>query len=654
MAEVEARDQLARRRFLDRAWLSFIGDGVEIEGLSPDLARAWRLARESYGIDPGLRRCTRLLPGEELARRREEDELFRFAVPVLQDFTGRLAPCGQVLAYFDAAGWMLSVDGDRRVVEEVADINFCAGANWREESAGTNGPGTALREKRPIEIFASAHYVEAWQSLSCAAAPVLRPGTAEVVGVVDITGPWRMHDVQAIVAARAIAFTLEERLRSVQTVRDQVVAFAFRAARGSGDALLAVDPRGRLLATNDAARRRLALEGTQLPISLQEAVVAALRAARAEEEIPLAWPGADGARLLLEPVRYDRAAAGAVVRLVSPGAPARSRTAPPRSAAVARYDFGQILGDSAAIREAISLARVASRNELPVLLCGESGTGKELFAQAIHSASARGDGPFIALNCGAIPAALAESELFGYEAGTFTGARREGKAGKFEEANGGTVFLDEVSELPPQAQTALLRVLQEREVVRLGGSVPRPLDVRVLAATNRPLAAEIRAGRFREDLYYRLDVLSVPVPPLRARPGDVPALAAAFLEEAARQVGRSGLRLGAAALAALQRHAWPGNVRELRNLLLRAAATAGGDEIGPGDLPAELRGGTAAPPREAEGARSLAGEPERAALVQALEGAGWNVALAAKTLRVSRMTLYRKLRRFGLARSATP
>ena len=282
---------------------------------------------------------------------------------------------------------------------------------------------------------------------------------------------------------------------------------------------------------------------------------------------------------------------------------------------------------------------MASRNALPVVISGESGTGKELFAQAIHGASARAAGPFVAVNCGSIPAPLLEAELFGYEAGAFTGGRKDGNAGKFEEASGGTLFLDEVSELSPQGQTALLRVLQEREIVRLGGSTPRKVDVRIVAATNRELRAEVAARRFRQDLYYRLDVLSLAIPPLRQRVEDIPLLAQAFLEQAEAEVGRTGLRLSDEAVAALQGFTWPGNVRQLQNVILRAAAMASGNEILASHLPAEIsRAVRTALPRPA----APAGDgPERQALGARLERHAWNVARAAEELGVSRMTLYR-------------
>jgi transcriptional regulator with PAS, ATPase and Fis domain len=371
-------------------------------------------------------------------------------------------------------------------------------------------------------------------------------------------------------------------------------------------------------------------------------------------------------KLVPFPVRYGQEAVGAVVRVVGMGA-SRTRvvgrgSGAPAQMAVSHYSFEHVLGESQRILHATSLARMAARNDLPVVLVGESGTGKELFAQAIHSASVRGGGPFIAMNCGAIPASLLEAELFGYEAGSYTGARKEGNAGKFEEACGGTLFLDEVSELSPQAQASLLRVLQEREVVRLGGSTPRRVDIRVIAASNKGLAEEIRAGRFRSDLFFRLNVLNISVPPLRERRDDVPLLARAFLRDAEGEVARSGLRLSDEALQALSAYDWPGNIRELRNVVLRIAATVPASLIELAHLPEEIQAASASPrapiaPSSAPAAPSsppggpAGDEHERAELLRALEASGWNVALTASSFHVSRMTLYRWLHKHRIARA---
>jgi transcriptional regulator of acetoin/glycerol metabolism len=495
-----------------------------------------------------------------------------------------------------------------------------------------------------VEVFASEHFVEAWQPWSCSGAPVFRPGEEAPVGLVDITGPWDAHSPQALVLANAVARAIEERLAVATTVRDEVIRFAFRAARGRDEPLLAVDGEGRILAANGSAASRIGVAAGRLPPDLRHEVER-LVAAAGEADGEIAWRDL---RLVAHPVFHVGCPVGVVLRAVS-GAPspqARPAGRPPaqlaQSSAALRWDFDQILRESDGMRRAVDLARVAARNALPVVLFGESGAGKELFAQAIHGGGPRARGPFVAVNCGSIPAPLMEAELFGYEAGAFTGGRRDGNAGKFEEAHGGTIFLDEVSELSPAGQTALLRVLQEREVVRLGGSAARRLDVRVVAATNVELKTEMAERRFRQDLFYRLDVLSIPIPPLRQRVEDIPVLAQAFLEQAEAEVGRSGLRFSDEAIAALQGFSWPGNVRQLRNVVLRAAATAPHEEIVALDLPAELLAASGGSPSPAAA--------ESRTLEILLGRCEWNVARAAAELGVSRMTLYRRLQRHGLTR----
>jgi transcriptional regulator with PAS, ATPase and Fis domain len=373
------------------------------------------------------------------------------------------------------------------------------------------------------------------------------------------------------------------------------------------------------------------------------------------DELPLEDAAPGGERLGGVPIHHLGRVIGAILRLQSPS---RALPAPQRPSA--RYRLEQILGESPPLRAAVELAQIAARNDLPVVLAGESGTGKELFAHGIHAASDRAGGPFVVVNCGALPAPLAEGELLGYEPGRLNEAGRDGRVGKLEQAGGGTLFLDEVGELAPVAQTALLRALQESEVTRLGGLAPRPLDVRVVAATTRRLADEVAAGRLRPDLFFRLNVLAIEIPPLRDRREDVPLLAAAALADAQAKLRRAGLTFGDDALAALAEHSWPGNVRELRNVVMRAAAVATGPEIARADLQlAPLRPSApavvAAPaPAAADDADAPlapdAVEAERRELLEVLEKARWNIARTASSLGISRMTLYRRLRKLGITR----
>ncbi|KAB2318683.1 sigma-54-dependent Fis family transcriptional regulator [Betaproteobacteria bacterium SCN1] len=294
-----------------------------------------------------------------------------------------------------------------------------------------------------------------------------------------------------------------------------------------------------------------------------------------------------------------------------------------------------LIGTSPAMREVQKRIGLAAASDTTVLIGGETGTGKEVVARLLHRHSARANGPFVAVNCAAIPADLIESELFGHVRGAFSGAHAD-RAGRFREAGGGTLLLDEVGDMPLALQAKLLRVLQEREVVPVGAGRAYPVDVRVIAASHRALADEARAGRFREDLYYRLDVFPIHLPPLRERAADLPTLAAHFLRP-------YGKRPAQAALDRLARHAWPGNVRELRNVLERAALTARGSTIGPDDLAlGGGSGGDEAVPWDAPLTEAVAWLETRM-IRRALDRAGGNVSEAARALGISRQQLYRKL-----------
>jgi DNA-binding NtrC family response regulator len=317
--------------------------------------------------------------------------------------------------------------------------------------------------------------------------------------------------------------------------------------------------------------------------------------------------------------------------------------------------FHNLVGRSAPMRDVYRLLEKAALVDATVLLRGETGTGKELAARAIHYHSARRQRRFVPVNCGALPGELIESELFGHARGAFTGAA-VAKAGLFEEAEGGTIFLDEVGELPLPAQVKLNRVLQEREIRRVGDNAAIPIDVRVIAATHRDLREEVRAGRFREDLFYRVNVFTITLPPLRDRPEDVPLLAGHFLEKHARALRRSMGGFAPEALRRLAGYPWPGNVRELENTVERAVAVASGDQVGVEDLPPEIALAHPAPSPGGELAalpykEALAGARDRISrdyLLALMKEFGGNVTRAAERAGMERESLHRLLRRYGL------
>jgi DNA-binding NtrC family response regulator len=318
------------------------------------------------------------------------------------------------------------------------------------------------------------------------------------------------------------------------------------------------------------------------------------------------------------------------------------------------FGFGRLIGSGPAMRRVFETIAKVAETDLTVLVRGESGTGKELVAQALHQRSARKNAPFVAVNCAAISPELVESELFGHEKGAFTGADAR-RAGRFEAAHGGTIFLDEIGDMAAATQAKVLRVLQERAFERVGGTRPIEVDVRVVAATHRDLESEVREGRFREDLYYRLKVVEVGLPPLRERTEDIPALVERFLEEVAERHGRPKRLITGEALARLARYAWPGNVRELRNVIEQAAVLAPGEAVDACDLVLPegdaAVGGRAAPDLSlpfGDAKRQAVEDFERAYLLRALREHGGNVSRTAEAIGMVRQSLQQKIRELGL------
>jgi two-component system, NtrC family, nitrogen regulation response regulator NtrX len=318
---------------------------------------------------------------------------------------------------------------------------------------------------------------------------------------------------------------------------------------------------------------------------------------------------------------------------------------------------GELVGDSPAMREVRELIARVAPSDARVLVEGESGTGKELVASAIHAQSPRRDKPFVRVNCAAIPRDLVESEMFGHERGAFTGAT-ERRIGRFELAHTGTLLLDEVGELSAEAQAKLLRAIEAREIERVGGGKPIKVDVRVIAATNRDLAKEVREGRFREDLYFRLNVIPLAVPPLRERPGDIPALVAHFVALLRRRSGQAAARWTEAGVEALSRYRWPGNVRELANIVERLGILHAGREIGAAEVAGVLPAGsqvTTTPTALPDGERleislnDTLDEYERLLITRALSAADGVIAEAARRLQTDRPNLYRRMKRLGIA-----
>lgn len=658
-----ARAKAARE--ITRSWEVFLSSG-ELTGQRPRplIAERWRNCRKQ-GIDPLLRRAPTVLSSEEIGVILARADLGRASRSVLEDFGRVVEGTGYVIVLADEEGRVLCTAGHAGLQATLERVNLAPGGLWSEAAVGPNGIGTALALGRPEVVFGPEHYCRGWQSFFCCGSPIRNPATGRILGAVDITGPASKADAMATALTLSIARCVERNLMVLALERRNALLKSFRGLerRWPTEPVLLMDPEGQVVDMNVPAAGFLGSSSTaaQAPLAeLETALSASVRqivesGGWREQTIVLKCAGAPRARTVrcrIEPVTVEGQALGSVVVMSL-----RSRAAVPRrsgeeawnaaAAARPRYGFADVLGNAPSLQEALSLARAVARGPRlkPVLIQGESGTGKEVIAHAIHSESSRAHRPLVAVNCGALPRELVESELFGYAAGAFTGARREGQTGKFEAAQGGTIFLDEVDSMPMEVQAKLLRVIETNEVVRLGSTRPIGLDVAIMAASGPDPRRRVEQGSFRLDLFHRLSVVEVVMPPLRERREDIPLLAAAFLERECAELGREPLVVSREAAVVLAAYAWPGNVRELQNLCARWAVTVTGREVRPQDLPSHVHAG-AAPASDAVPDVTLRGR-EDAIIQHTLLETGGHVAEAARRLGVNKTTIYRWMKRTG-------
>ncbi|GKS84280.1 sigma-54-dependent Fis family transcriptional regulator [Acidovorax sp. SUPP1855] len=650
----------------------------------------------------GLRRHEsadlRPLDAEALAWMVARNEaLFAHARPVMETLSAQIAGTQSMVLLTDAQGVVLHALGDDEFLDRASRVALRPGAAWSERSKGTNAIGTALALGEALQVNGNEHFLQANHFLTCSCAPILDPH-GHVIGALDVSGDHRSQSAHTMALVRMSAKMVENHLFG--KVFEDAVRLRFHARPeflGTlVEGLAAFTPDGRFLAANRSGQFQLGMSANALQAhtfsSLFGMPMAALLA-HARQAVPeplrLQLPGGVAVQALVEcrpragtllpwvdpgdgPHRPDKAGAPAATwpgEGDAPGAPpARPRPAKPARLSSLRYlDTGD-----AQLAQVIDRVTRLLGSDVSTLILGETGTGKELLARAIHQDGPRQGGPFVAVNCASIPETLIESELFGYDEGAFTGARRKGHPGKIVQAHGGTLFLDEIGDMPLSMQARLLRVLQERSVSPLGAARQVPVDVAVVCATHRNLREMMAQGTFRDDLYYRLNGLVVRLPALRERT-DLAVIVERILRAQAEAPASAVPRVAPEAMALFAAHAWPGNLRQLSSVLRTAALMARGEAgvIQRAHLPedfledcdlllAHANGtGNAAKGATVPAATTMPGSPPvarspvavprlgdttAAALEQALAAHGGNVSAAARALGVSRNTVYRHLR----------
>jgi transcriptional regulator of acetoin/glycerol metabolism len=611
-------------------------------GSDPSIARSWLRCLEDYHLDPTLTMAPTVLEhGRVLESRERLQQVLHIAGSEMTSLHQQLSGAGHAVLLTDARGVILNcvtAPAERKIFERAG---LWLGADWSEACEGTNGIGTCLVERQSLTIHQDEHFRGRHTGLTCSASPVFDPH-GELLAVLDVSSARHEVSRQSQFHTMALVNLSAKMIESCYFLRyfDNQWLLRFHLQAESvglfSEGLLAFDGEGRISAVNQSALNLLGhIRGGLLgkPVeaffdcSLDELL------GRASVNASASWPlrTRDGRSLFAVLRGQPRSIPVPVV----PGPAIASR---PRLS-------GICLGDAALQEDFRKSLRVFER-DVPLLINGETGSGKEAFAKAVHQASQRADKAFVALNCAAIPESLIESELFGYRGGSFTGARKEGMRGKLQQADGGTLFLDEIGDMPLALQTRLLRVLEDRQVVPIGGE-PESVNVRIISATHRNLLERVQDGSFREDLYYRLNGLEIALPALRERSDKSQLLDFLLAEEA----GAETVLIDGPARQALLGFAWPGNVRQLRNVLRTLAALCDGGRIGLEDLPVMIRQVRPVPVVAVEEpSEHPLDDAERLALLNVLEQTRWHMTHTAEQLGVSRNTLYRKLRKHGIAR----
>lgn len=598
----------------------------------PRIANSWRRCLVDHKLDPARRGPPLTLTQSELRHCAEPiDALIRTATPELEDLYRVVREAGYCVNLADTnATILLSRLPEGEAATILRQWKVYTGSRFSETVEGTNGLGTALAEQRPILVHRDEHFREQWSIFSCAVVPLF-DHTGRLKGAVNITScradlDRPAHQMALAVTAQAVRRIEEAIFRA--HFRDAWIA-VLPAANADSVQLVAFDDDQRVLGASRAARRAFELSdsGIDAGVLLSQLIRLDIDAARSTEA-PQLFHRSDGAQI-------------GHARISVP--PKRTRTAGfHRREAVGdrRYEpLLRLAGADPALQRSVKRLMMVADEDMPVLLRGETGSGKDMFARAIHAASNRTRGNYIALNCAAMPESLIDAELFGYESGAFTGARRDGSKGLIVQASGGTLFLDEIGDMPLALQTRLLRVLENREVWPLGALKPVRVDIRLVSATHRDLDAMVSDGSFRADLYYRIRGLQVTLPALRERADKAAIIAHIAAEEAPRA------HLSPKARDTLMAYPFPGNIRQLRHVLRLAACTAEDGLIAEEDLDLPPRG--AEPPPVATPAMDFE-DAERAVILHALRACGGNVADAARLLKISRATLYRKLKALGI------
>lgn len=618
--------------------------------VNEQILKSWKRCLNDHVLDPDHQPEPFIVERSDLIERQEKySNLSEIARSEMTNLYQQVAGSGHSIMLTDNEGVVVNYVSDPMFTSTAAKTSLQLGAVWTEQAQGTNGMGTCLIEKRPLIIHQNEHFFSKNTHLTCSAAPILDP-TGKLIAVLDASSNSRNAQQHTMVLVNMSAQLIENRLFLCCMSDNYILRFHSRPEFIStlGEGVLAFDGDGRIKAANRSALFQLDIHDIKDVLCQKFEELFDIRMNRALSNA------------------HNLATVPTILRDTNHGRRFYASFQPPNRECVDRYSSsrqtqriplstsetevepaldGLEFGDTR-MRRNIERAKKLLERDIPFIVLGETGTGKDVFTNAVHKSSSRADKPLIAVNCASLPETLIESELFGYRPGAFTGACKEGSRGKIVQANGGTLFLDEIGDMPLHLQARLLRVLEEREVIPLGGEIPIKVDIRLISATHKDLQLLVEEGSFRIDLYYRLNGISLQMPPLRDRE-DRHTLIQHLLEQEIG--GHDRITIEDEALEVLHDYDWPGNIRQLRNILRTLVGLCDSDMIRIGDLPDEIFN------TDKDGESKQCTRPttpleiaERDTVLRELEAAHWNVTQVASKLHISRNTLYRKMKRYDI------
>ena len=648
-------------------WENFIKFGTKPSSVDIAVHKSWKRCMDC-NVDPihGGKSQIVLSSGElkdKLSKYSDYINITRF---YMQKIYNAIKGYGYLLYLTDNEANIIYLVGDDKTKEEFRQIfNFCAGAAWSEDAVGTTAVAIALSEHISVPYISDSKYCLSLKATSCSGIP-LRDENNNVFGILGAAANFKNMAPQIFWMLVSAQFGIENQIRMKQQ-REVIRMHSnyYKSVFNSvSDAIIGVDSHGVIKEINATAETIINESANKIigrnvkdvlefhPLLYTTGNQAHNKSTHGDHLIDTK----DGTFKYMFQKKIRRLGENGkpdgILHIIKKKKFSQVKGGSDNKQIRALYCFEDLIGKSPVFTKCKELARRAAKADSNILLTGETGTGKDLFAQAIHKESSRCNQAFIAINCGAIPKDLIESELFGYAGGSFTGADKKGRPGKFELADGGTIFLDEIGEMPKDLQVRLLRVLQDGEVVRIGGMEPVRTDVRVIAATNKDIVHQVNTGNFRSDLYWRLNVINIDIPPLIQRNGDIFLLADYFISKHNLTPQAGSHTLDKEVSRIFSKYNWPGNVRELENVIERALVFTNSNIIEKGDLPDHMQKISTSPRKHSHDG-PLA-KSEKSQIIEVLNKSNFNISLSAKVLRISRNTLYNKIKKYkidGLVRS---